>query len=252
MIRDINDTIQAYLQAFTLASRYKLYPYLLLSGLLSLTIGGIIFSIAYFSADTIGNWLESIYPWEWGSGAVDTLTSWLSGILILVIGFFVYKYIILIVVAPIMSPLSEKLEEGLRGDSDGVNFSFSRMLSEMIRGVRIGLRNILRELFYTVLLLLLGFIPGLAVITTPGIYAVQSYYLGFGNMDYFLERHYGVRGSVRFVRKHKGIALANGAIFFLLLLIPIAGLFLAPFLSTIAATKVCFTRLPQSADMDYI
>ena len=72
---------------------------------------------------------------------------------------------------------------------------------------------------------------------------LQAYYAGFGNMDFFLERHYGVKGSASFVRRYNGAAFANGVIFLLILLIPVIGLVLAPFMATIAATKVCYDRL---------
>ena len=62
-------------------------------------------------------------------------------------------------------------------------------------------------------------------------------------MDFFLERHYDVKGSAQFVRKYGGAAVANGAIFLLILLIPVIGLILAPFMATIAATKVGYDRL---------
>lgn len=248
MIKDITDTITAYTQSFQLASRYKLYPYLMLSGIVSLIIGVSIFGLAYILADDIGGFVTGWYPFDKGSDFFYKFSNVLSGIVIAVGGVFIYKYIILIAVAPIMSPLSEKLEEGLSGVSDGVKFSTSRFLKEIFRGIGVGLRNIFKEIFYTVLLLIAGFIPGIAIISTPGIYFVQSYYAGFGNMDYFLERHYGVKESARFVRRYKGIAVANGAMFLLMLLIPVIGLFLAPFLSTIAATKVSYDRMVDDTE----
>ena len=251
MVRDFSDMISAYFQVFNLASKYKLYPYLLISGLISFIVGGSIIASAYAFSDDLGALIVNIYPWEWGSGFVTAIADWISGILVVVLGLFLYKYIILIIVGPIMSPLSEKLEEGLAGDDSGVQFSWSRMIREMIRGIRIGLRNILRELLYTFLLLIASIIPGVAILSTPGIYLVQSYYAGFGNMDFFLERHYGVKGSARFVRKYSGATLANGAIFLLILLIPFIGLVLAPFMATIAATKVGYDRLLIEEDYGY-
>ena len=175
MIRDFTDMISAYFQVFTLASRYKLYPYLILSGIISLIIGGAIFTGAYAFSDDIGNFIKDVYPWEWGRSAVNVIAGWFSGILITIIGFFLYKYIILILVGPIMSPLSEKLEEGLSGDKSGIQFSWARMIKEMLRGIRIGLRNIFKEILYTILLLIASLIPGVAFLSTPGIYMVQAY-----------------------------------------------------------------------------
>ena len=69
------------------------------------------------------------------------------------------------------------------------------------------------------------------------IFLVQSYYAGFGNFDYYLERRATVKESVRYIRQKRGLVIGNGAGFMLLLLIPVLGLFLAPVMSTIAATK---------------
>lgn len=251
MIRDVTDMVKAYIDAFSLASTYKLYPYLILSGLLSLAIGSLIFGAAYGLSDNLGSIMQEWYPFDWGKEAVETIANWFSGILIALVGLFLYKYIILVVVAPLMSPLSEKLEEGMAGTSDGVAFSWARMIKEMLRGIRIGLRNIFKELLYTLGLLIISFIPGIAIISTPGIYLVQAYYAGFGNMDYFLERHYGVKDSAQFINRYRGAAAANGAIFLTLLLIPLVGLFFAPFLATIAGTKVAYDRMMEEDEIGY-
>jgi CysZ protein len=51
-------------------------------------------------------------------------------------------------------------------------------------------------------------------------------------MDYTLERKkLSVSQSVDFVRKHKGIAISNGLIFALTIILPFCGTFLAPFVS---------------------
>ena len=141
-----------------------------------------------------------------------------------------------------MSPLSEKLENGLLLHEPNARFSAGKVLKEGARGAAIALRNLTKELFYTLMLFVVSFIPGLALVTTPLIYLVQSYYAGFGNMDYYLERHYSIRNSVYFVRQYRWAAITNGALFLLLLLIPIVGLFLAPFMCTIAATVVSVDR----------
>jgi CysZ protein len=77
--------------------------------------------------------------------------------------------------------------------------------------------------------------PVIAPFAAVLLFLIQSYYAGFGNMDYTLERHFNFQESIAFVRQHKGIAIGNGIIFIGLILIGI-GFLIAPSFSTVAAT----------------
>ena len=86
---------------------------------------------------------------------------------------------------------------------------------------RINARNLIRELLITLPILLLKFIPVINIFSTILLFLVQAYYAGFGNMDYTLERHFKYRESIQFVRKYRGIAIGNGIVFILFLLVPV-------------------------------
>jgi CysZ protein len=55
-------------------------------------------------------------------------------------------------------------------------------------------------------------------------------------MDYTLERHFKYKESIQFVKNNKGLAIGNGIVFMLFLLIPIIGVILVLPLSVTAAT----------------
>lgn len=237
MIRGLIRGFSDYFGALRFVVEHRLYSYLVLSGFISLAIGAVIFGVSYGLADDIGGLLAGLYPFEWGSGYITTFFEYVSGGFVVVIGFFLFKYILLICVSPFMGPLSAKVERIVSGEVADSAFSIKKVSYELMRGIRISIRNASREILITVFLIVLGLIPLLTIFVAPLIFLVQSYYTGFGNFDYFLERRANVNQSVAYVKKNRWMAIGNGAAFLLLLLIPIAGLFFAPVLGTIAATK---------------
>ena len=92
------------------------------------------------------------------------------------------------------------------------------------------------ELLLTIPILLLGFIPVIGLFSTVLLFLVQAYYAGFGNMDYTLERHFKYNESLQFVSNHRGLAIGNGIVFMLFLLIPVIGVILVLPLSVTAAS----------------
>jgi len=140
-----------------------------------------------------------------------------------------------------MSPLSERIEQELTGQPKRTAGT-GQFVKDLVRGLRIALRNIIRELFYTLLLFLLGLIPIFSPFTAVLIFLVQSFYAGFANIDYTLERHFNIRNSVRFVRHNRWMAVGNGIAFMLLLLTGIGFLFALP-LGAVAATTETVKRL---------
>lgn len=235
--------ITSYREALKLVKELKLWGYVLVPGLISVLLGVAMAAGAIAFSDDLGRAVISWIPFLEGKGIAETTAAILSAILIIAFGLVFFKQIVMAVAAPIMSPLSEKVERHLAGEAfPEIKISVSGILSDLARGLRISLRNILRELFFTVILLLLGLVPVINLFIPFLIFLVQSYYAGFGNMDYTLERNFRVRGSVAFVRRHRWVAIGNGAVFMLLLFTGIGFLFALP-LGTIAGTVAVSRRV---------
>ncbi|MEM9548865.1 MAG: EI24 domain-containing protein [Bacteroidota bacterium] len=237
MFRGIIDGFGAYFSVLGFISRNRLYGYFVISGIISLLLGGVIFGASYYLSDDLGAFLYNLYPFEFGSDFIHKIMNVTAGGLVIILGFIVYKYLLLICISPFMGPLSAKVEEIITGELTSSKFSIKQVSYEIVRGIRISIRNVIRELGMTLILLILGLIPIFTVFVTPLIFVVQSYYAGFGNFDYFLERRASVSESIRYIRQNRGLAIGNGAGFMLLLLVPVVGLFLAPVMATVAATK---------------
>jgi CysZ protein len=245
MFRDLTSSMLSYTKAIPFISKHRLWGYFLFPGLVSLLLGIAIFTTAWNASDNIGGWIISFYPFEWGKSVLERVAEVFGGLFVAAIGLILFKHLVLAIASPAMSFLSEKVEKIVNGYSPTIPLTLNRMLGDILRGLRIALRNIIRELFYTLLLFIAGLlIPFISPFTTVAIFAVQSFYAGFGNMDFTLERYYRVRGSVRFVRANRWLALGNGIVFMALLLTGIGFLFALP-LGTVAATRETLKRLPE-------
>ncbi|MEM7512574.1 MAG: EI24 domain-containing protein [Bacteroidota bacterium] len=245
MIGAILDGIKSYQYAIGMITRYRLWKYVIVSSLLSFAV--IAFLVAGPTWAFMNSGLEErildAYPFEFGKHVVEWLVENLLTILmIFIMFFFLGKYIVMIVLSPFMSILSEKVESAIKGTpvkSDG-NF-----ITDLIRGLRIALRNIIRELLLTlVVIVLFNLLPVIGTIaSTVVIFLIQSYYAGFGNMDYTLERkQFNVRESVKFVRRNWSLAIGNGMFFLLLFVVPVIGWVLAPVYGTISAALLVLTQ----------
>ena len=244
MIQDGFTAAINYVRALGYIGRKGFKRYFFFSGLIGLgllAIGILVISGFY---DTLSTFIATLIPWDisWLGPLASIVSVAGMGVFFLVI----FKHLMLILTAPLMSALSAKVEEDLdpeRYDHDSqgtLNF-----LKEMARGIRIASRNIIRELFYTLVLFILGLIPGLAIVTSPAILAVQGYYAGFGNFDFWAERHFSFRSTVDFMKDHRAMTTVNGVVFLVILAVPVIGVFLAPPLATIAATIQGMDKLDE-------
>ncbi len=235
MFKNISLGIRAYFGAFSLISKLKLWKYFAIPMLISVLTAITIFGFAYGLSDNIGDFIARIWVWDWGKETFTAISAFIGGLIIIIIGLILFKHIIMALSAPFMSPVSEKIEIHLTGNPvhNHRNTSFSQQLW---RGIRINGRNLFMELLLTIPILFLKFIPVVNIFSTILLFMVQAYYAGFGNMDYTLERHFKYKESINFVRNHRGLAIGNGIVFILFLLIPVIGVVLVLPLSVTAAS----------------
>lgn len=242
-MKNIANGMKAYLGAFNLISKLKLWKYFVIPILISIVTATIIFSMAYTFSDSVGDYLASFWKWDFGKQTFSFITSVLGGILIVVLGLILYKHIVLALSSPFISPVSEKIERHLKGENYKHRHIQTSFKEQLIRGIRISIRNISLELLFTLPLLILSLIPVIGIFFAVISFLVQAYYAGFGNMDSTLERHYKYDESIQFVKRNKGLAIGNGIVFMLFLLIPFIGIIIVLPLSVTAATTETIKRI---------
>ena len=149
--------------------------------------------------------------------------------------FLVNKYIVLILLSPLLAYASERTEEIVTGRT--FPFSWRQLLLDAIRGSLVALRNGVLELVVSLMLWALGLlVPILAPFTLVLLFLVSAYFYGFSMFDYMLERRrLRVSESVRAVNQRLGAVVTNGALFSLVMKVPLLGLLFGPVMAAIGA-----------------
>lgn len=236
MLKNILKGIKSYTNSYKLIAQLKLWKYFFIPIGISIVTAIIIGFFTYSLSDTIGAFIAKIWQWDWGKETFTSISNFVGGATIVLLGLVLYKHIIMALSAPFMSPVSEKIEAHFTGNTQHEHRKTS-FQEQLWRGIRINVRNLSKEILFTIPLILIGFIPVIGIFSTILIFLIQAYYAGFGNMDYTLERHYKYKESIQFVNKYRGYAIGNGIIFMLFLLIPVIGIILVLPLSVTAASK---------------
>ena len=237
IFKEITLGFSAYTKAHQFIREHKLWAYVALPGIINLVLLSFIVWLGWHYTSKLTDYLLDFF----GLGGEDNGWWILNFFLLLVFRLVVflvyvtlYKYMVLILMAPFLALLSERTEEIKTGRK--FPFNMLRFAKEVLRGILIALRNITMELIATVLLLLMATIPLIGLLSPALIFLIQTYFYGFSMIDYYNERHQRSIGeSTRFIWSHKGLAVANGTVFHLLMMVPIIGLLVAPSYSIVAA-----------------
>ena len=133
------------------------------------------------------------------------------------------KYIVVIVLSPLLSHLSQKCER-IIGTPD-VTTTWADFKSDIMRSLRLTVRNIFWEYAIFILLIIICLIGWDNPMKSPIYYIsfiVGFYFYGFSFLDYHNERiRRSAADAVEFTRAHRGLAMGIGAVYSLLISIPI-------------------------------
>lgn len=243
MLKEIIIAFQSYREAHSFIIKNKLWKWIIIPGILYtiLFLAGI-----YFFWVTSNTAIQFILLKSGVKGWLDRIdTGWLSFLFIfgqimlhlvlLLFYFSLFKFLFLIIGSPVFAYLSEKTENIIEGKD--FPFSFSQLLKDIFRGVRLALRNMVWQSVYLLSIFILSLIPVAGWIAPMVALFVECYYFGFSMLDYSSERNkLSYAQSIQFVGHHKGLAIGNGMGYYILHIVPVIGWLFAPSYAVIAAT----------------
>lgn len=243
MLKEIVIAIQSYFDAHYFIKKHRLWKWIVIPGIIYMLLFVVGMYFFWLSSDNAVTWLSHQLGLE--AWLQRQRSAWLS-FLFLMIGlmlrlvlvffyFSLFKYLFLIIGSPVFAYLSEKTESILNGKD--FPFSFKQLLKDIVRGIRLSLRNTLWQTIYIITLLLLSLIPVVGWITPLIALFTECFYYGFSMLDYSAERaKLSYSQSIDFINRHKGLAIGNGLIFYLMHAVIVVGWILAPAYAVIAAT----------------
>ena len=243
MLKEIIISFEAYFHTHRFIIKHRLWKWIFVPGLIYAILfflGIYLFSVS--SSGAIEFMMVKTGLKEWMQQMQD---SWLSFLLIfgqfilylvlMLFYFSLFKYLFLVIGSPLFAYLSEKTEAIMEGKE--YPFSFDQLRKDILRSVFLALRNLAWQTVYVISILVLSFIPVAGWISPLLALGVECYYLGFSMLDYSFERNkLSPSQSIAFITRHKGLAIGNGLVFYLMHLLPIIGWIMAPGYAVIAAT----------------
>lgn len=181
----------------------------------------------------IKSWLEAMQV-DWLNFLFIT-GSIIFRLILLFFYFSLFKFLFLIVGAPLFAYLSEKTESIIEGTDHP--FDLTQFLKDIGRAVVLALRNSLWQSVYLISILLFSLVPVVGWVSPLIAFMVECYYYGFSMLDYSAERHrLSPSQSIAAIGSQKGLAIGNGMVFYILHLVPFVGWVLAPAYAVVAAT----------------
>lgn len=243
MLKEIVISIESYFKAHAFIRKHKLWKWIILPGIIYAILFGVSMYFFSKSANAAIEWLTietGLQHWlnrlqdSW-IGFLFTVGGIMIWLIMMLFYFSLFKYIWLIAGSPIFSFLSERTASIINGQN--TSFSFKQFITDVIRGVRMAVRNTVWQTVYILSIIFLSLLPLVGWISPIVAILIECYYYGFSMLDYTCEREkMSASKSIDFIGNHKGLAIGNGIVFYLMHCVLIVGWILAPAYAVIAAT----------------
>lgn len=213
-IRDFVIGLRSFWKAFLFIRKHKLYWYALIPALLMLGI---------YQLGTTIRTHHFVSNVKTMNGIVWYLIKLLAEISIAMLLMQFTKYLVVTLLSPLLAYLSQKTENIITGNH--YPFNRQQFWIDIKRGVKLAIRNMMWQYFFFLVILFFCNLfwekPQDSVLFYI-TYLIGFYYYGFSFLDYVNERRrLTMDESILFMRKHRGLTMAIGLGFSLLILVPV-------------------------------
>jgi len=225
---------------------YRTFSLLVQGKYLLFFLPGVVLAIGYFfylqSLSTVNDYLGvvSYVPYIGDSlqAGVTIFFGWIEGL-----SLFVFQFILITLLSPFHTILSEKLDREETG-SDFKN-SWEKIINDIVRTIGVAILGGFMYLFIKLIWLMLAYVLGLGFLTPYMSLIFIAFFTGFNSYDFSLERYnYSVAKSWGYAFTHPLHMIVTGLIFTGFLAIPHIGIVLAPVFLTMVGT-FSFLRIRQ-------
>jgi len=239
LLKEIVIAIQSWGEARRFIQSHRMIKWIVVPGIIYTIL--LIVGMYFFwrSSDQVVTWVSEqlrVEGWlqakrnEWLS-FFFVMTGMMLRLVMVLFYFSLFKYLILIIGSPVFAYLSEKTEALIEEREH--SFNWSELKKDAYRNIRLALRNAGWQSIYLIGLILLSLVPLIGWITPIIALFMECYYFGFSMLDYsFARSNFSLTESIRFTGRHKGLAIGNGFLFYVMHVFII----LAPAYAIIAAT----------------
>lgn len=253
IFKDIWLAVNAYRRAISFFREKQKWHWLFWPVIANLVLFLFVAIVAWQFAGELVAYFMSFFP-EYEAGGWGTFFQFTLSFIIrlLVLGLYLkfYRYIILILFAPILAILSDQILKQVLG----VPSKGGSIIQQVFRGGWIAIRNLFLELLATGLVLLLALLfPPVLPFVPIFLLLLTSFFFGYSMADYRLEYlGYSMAESNRMLIKRSGFLIANGFVFQLVILIPFVGVLFGPIWALVAACLVPVESAPITAESSVI
>ena len=205
---------KAYLQAFKLMKEKRLYWYVLIPFALMF----VLYRVGYYLQNRM-----DVPTFDSVNSIVWYLINRMIEISIALMLMHFTKYLVVGILSPLLTYVSEKTETIITGTN--TPFSFVQFIKDIKRALIILVRNFMWNYAYIIIIFIVCFVFWEDTSKSPFVFLVffiDAYYYGFSFLDYVIERRKKtVSESILFIRKNTGLTLMIGMGFSVLLLVPV-------------------------------